>query len=78
MKKMFIFRFLSFPTEERISGQNTPKKSCLEYDFASNCSGQMSFRRKVGLVKSNGHILAICQKHPSDLWCFRMNSFSGG
>ena len=45
-KKMFIFSFLSFPAKERISGQKSLKKSCLEYDFASDCSGWMSFGHK--------------------------------
>ena len=43
---MFISSFLSFPVKERISGQNSLKKSCLKYDFASNWSDRMSFGHK--------------------------------
>ena len=43
---MFIFSFLSFPAMERISGQNSLKKSCSGHDFASKWSCRLSFGHK--------------------------------
>ena len=44
--KKFLFGFLSFLAKKRISEKNVQQKSCSEYDFASNWSGQMSFGHK--------------------------------
>ena len=45
-EKMFIFNFLRFPAEQRISWQNTLKKSCSAYDFTSNWSHRTLFEQK--------------------------------